>query len=164
MLFQEHREKHLDVALVLLQGKHPHYPQSSSVVTQVCYNPTKLGNLPVHAENRVISKPKAPSCGWELGGASDLCWLLTPSIRTCCCLTEPLETFQNLWEIVKRCLQVFASHYHTHSPCLPATKYLRRDHFKWQYLLSNLCWRRLGWDNYWQGFPFCGENQATSKK
>lgn len=78
MLFQEHREKHLDVALVLLQGKHPHYPQSSSVVTQVCYNPTKPGNLPVHAENRVISKPKPPSCGWELGGAPDLCWLLTP--------------------------------------------------------------------------------------
>lgn len=77
MLFQEHREKHLDVAHVLLQGKRPHHPQSNSVVTQVCYNPTKLGNLPVHAENRVISKPKSLSCGWELGGASDLCWLLT---------------------------------------------------------------------------------------
>lgn len=66
--------------LFLLQGKHPHYPQSNSVVTQVCYNPTKLGNLPVHAENRVISKPKSLSCGWELGGASDLqrFWLLTP--------------------------------------------------------------------------------------
>lgn len=67
MLFQEHRQREIECATCfLLQGEHPHYPQSNTVVTRACYNRTELGNLPVDAEHTVVSKPNTMSCGWEL--------------------------------------------------------------------------------------------------
>jgi len=52
---------------------------------------------------------------------------------------EPLETFQNLWELWLFALQML-QHTITHASGLPATEYLRRDDFKWQYSLPVLCW------------------------
>lgn len=145
----------------LLSHRFATIPQS----LEICLLMQKIGAFPNTSHQAVVGSREEPQTCFGFSH---------PWIRTCCCLAEPLETFQNLWEIVKRCLQVFASHYHTQSPCLPATKHLGRDHFKWQYLqylLLKLCWRGLGWasapllrHNYWQGLQFGGENQATSKK
>lgn len=101
--------------LFLLQGKHPHYLQSNTVVTQVCYNPTKLGNLPVDAENTVVSKLDTMSCCWELRGVSRTCNGFAFShllIRTChwavafvqLSLWKLFKIFEKLWKDASGCL------------------------------------------------------------
>lgn len=65
-ILQEHRQRSVWMChLFLLQGKHPHHPQSSPVVTLACYILTELGNLPGDAENTAVSKPSTMSCGGE---------------------------------------------------------------------------------------------------
>lgn len=70
MLFQEHRQRSIWMChLFLLQGKHPHQPQRSPVVTMACNILTELGNLPGDTENTAVSKPSTMSCGGEWGVA-----------------------------------------------------------------------------------------------
>lgn len=116
----------------LLQGKHPHHPQSSSVVIWPFYIPTELGNLPGDAENRAISKASTMSSSgdWGVAGALQRFWLLAPIE-----MDLPLGWgFLKLWKsptisensgcLHSRCCSKLS---HMHPGSQP-----QRDDFKWQ--------------------------------